>query len=164
MNPIVGRADDMLIVRGVNVYPSQIEEAFSFVEGVIPNYYLTPLEKQQMIVQLEVDVEVSHQMLKDKNLTKGNREYDDFIEMFSKRDQAEIKKRVGITTHVKINEQDSLPKCTGGKIDRILKKNEMVNLIKYFKICLLKQFFYELDFTQSKISLSKFSLFFMKSC
>jgi len=130
MNPIVGRADDMLIVRGVNVYPSQIEEAFSHIEGVIPNYYLTPLEKQQMIVQLEVDVEVSHQMLKDKNLTKGNREYDDFIEMFSKRVQAEIKKRVGITTHVKIHEQDSLPKCTGGKIDRILKKKEMVNLRK----------------------------------
>jgi len=128
MNPIVGRADDMLIVRGVNVYPSQIEEAFSFVEGVIPNYYLTPLEKQQMIVQLEVDVEVSDQMIKDKNLQKGERAYDDFIQAFALRVQSEIKKRVGITTHVKIHEQNSLPKCTGGKIDRILKKKELMNL------------------------------------
>ena len=34
----------------------------------------------------------------------------------------EIKKRVGITTKVKIHAQDSLPKCEGGKINRILKK------------------------------------------
>ncbi len=33
MKPIVGRADDMLIVRGVNVYPSQIEDAFSHIKG-----------------------------------------------------------------------------------------------------------------------------------
>ncbi len=130
MNPIVGRADDMLIIRGVNVYPSQIEEAFSHVEGVIPNYYLTPIEKQQMLVQLEVDVEVSRDLLKDKNLKKGDRNYEDFFNEFSLRVQTEIKKRVGITTNVKIHEQDSLPKCSGGKIDRILKKKDMANLRK----------------------------------
>lgn len=128
MNPIVGRSDDMLIVRGVNVYPSQIEEAFGHVEGVIPNYYLTPLEKQHMIVQLEVDLEVSDQLIKDKNLKKGERRYKEFMQEFTTKVQAEIKKRVGITTRVKIHEQDSLPKCTGGKIDRVLSKKQMANL------------------------------------
>jgi phenylacetate-CoA ligase len=48
MKPIVGRADDMLIVRGVNVYPSQIEDAFSHVKGSV-NYYLTPLKRNKCV-------------------------------------------------------------------------------------------------------------------
>src|SRR5699024_4533431 len=71
MNPIVGRADDMLIIRGVNVYPSQIEEAFSHIDGIIPNYYLTPIERQQMNIRLEVDVEISDEYLREKKVTKG---------------------------------------------------------------------------------------------
>ncbi|OPH00379.1 hypothetical protein B2I21_00225, partial [Chryseobacterium mucoviscidosis] len=63
MRPILGRADDMLIVRGVNVYPSQIEEAFSHVEGVVPNYYLTPVEKEQMCVALDIDVEIGDELI-----------------------------------------------------------------------------------------------------
>lgn len=128
MNPIVGRADDMLIIRGVNVYPSQIEEVFSHVEGVVPNYYLTPIEKQHMLVKLEVDVEVDDQMIKDKGLIKGEKAHQEFLSEFSQIVQKEIKKRVGITTNVKIHEQDSLPKCSGGKIDRILKKKELEKL------------------------------------
>lgn len=128
MNPIVGRADDMLIIRGVNVYPSQIEEAFTHIEGVIPNYYLTPIEKQAMNVKLEVDVEVADDFVKDKGYEKNTEQYDEFIEQFAKKVQTIIKKRVGITTHVTIHGEDALPKCTGGKIDRILKKKEMIEL------------------------------------
>src|SRR5699024_1821162 len=128
MNPIVGRADDMLIVRGVNVYPSQIEESFSHIDGIVPNYYLTPIEKQQMTVKLEVDVEVSDELLKKHQLDKGHPECNDFFASFATKVQQEIKKRVGITTNVKIHEQDSLPKCSGGKIDRILKKKELQEL------------------------------------
>lgn len=128
MNPIIGRADDMLIIRGVNVYPSQIEEAFSHVEGVIPNYYLTPIEQQQMMVKLEVDVEVSKKYIATHNLQEGDENYEDFLEKFASIVQNEIKRRVGITTHVKIHKEDSLPKCTGGKIQRILTKKDMQEL------------------------------------
>src|SRR5699024_1356681 len=105
-----------------------IEEAFSHLDGVLPNYYLTPIEKQQMNVKLEVDVEIERQVLKDKNLSKGDKDYDGFMEQFATEVQKTIKKRVGITTNVKIHEEDTLPKCSGGKIDRILKKKEMLNL------------------------------------
>lgn len=128
MNPIVGRADDMLIIRGVNVYPSQIEEAFSHVEGILPNYYLTPIEKQSMNIRLEVDVELANQVLKDKNVQKGQPGYQEVMTQYANQVQQVIKKRVGITTYVKIHEEDDLPKCTGGKIDRILKKKELENL------------------------------------
>ncbi len=128
MNPIVGRADDMLIIRGVNVYPSQIEEVFKHIDGVIPNYYLTPIEKQAMNIRLEVDVEVSNDLLEKHNLQKGTSECDDLFEQYGKLVQREIKKRVGITANVIIHKEDDLPKNMGGKIDRILKKKEMMEL------------------------------------
>lgn len=122
MKPILGRADDMLIVRGVNVYPSQIEESFSHVEGVVPNYYLTPIEKEQMCVALEIDLEIDDEFIASKNLDINSDDYAIFVGNFGKSIENEIKKSVGITTKVKIHAQDSLPKCEGGKINRILKK------------------------------------------
>lgn len=122
MKPIVGRADDMLIVRGVNVYPSQIEDAFSYVEGVVPNYYLTPIEKEHMCVALDIDVEIDDELVKAQKIEADTDDYFKFVGSFGKNIENEIKKRVGITTKVKIHAQDSLPKCEGGKINRILKK------------------------------------------
>ena len=121
MKPILGRADDMLIVRGVNVYPSQIEEAFSHVKGVVPNYYLTPIEKEQMCVTLDIDVEIDDELVTAENLNINSDEYLNFTGNFGKNIENEIKKRVGITTNVKVHAQNSLPKCEGGKINRILK-------------------------------------------
>ncbi|WP_292010098.1 phenylacetate--CoA ligase [Chryseobacterium sp.] len=122
MKPILGRADDMLIVRGVNVYPSQIEEAFSHVKGVVPNYYLTPIEKEHMCVALDVDVEIDDLFVKEQRLPINSDEYSAFINKFERSVENEIKRRVGITTKVKIHSQDALPKCEGGKINRILKQ------------------------------------------
>jgi phenylacetate-CoA ligase len=122
MKPIVGRADDMLIVRGVNVYPSQIEDAFSYVKGVVPNYYLTPIEKEHMCVALDIDVEIDDELVKDQKIEANTDDYFNFVGSFGKNIENEIKKRVGITTKVKVHAQDSLPKCEGGKINRILKK------------------------------------------
>ncbi|MDR2228519.1 MAG: AMP-binding protein [Flavobacteriaceae bacterium] len=122
MKPIVGRADDMLIVRGVNVYPSQIEDAFSGIKGVVPNYYLTPIEKEYMCVALEVDVEINDELIRAQQFEINSNDYTNFIHNFAESVEGEIKRRVGITTKVKIHAQDSLPKCEGGKINRILKR------------------------------------------
>lgn len=122
MKPVVGRADDMLIVRGVNVYPSQIEDAFSGIKGVIPNYYLTPIEKEQMCVALEVDVEIEDELIRAQQFEINSNDYTNFIHNFAESVEGEIKRRVGITTKIKIHAQDSLPKCEGGKINRILKR------------------------------------------
>ncbi|MDV3866939.1 phenylacetate--CoA ligase [Elizabethkingia anophelis] len=122
MKPVVGRADDMLIVRGVNVYPGQIEDAFSGIKGVIPNYYLTPIEKEQMCVALEVDVEIEDELIRAQQFEINSNDYTNFIHNFAESVEGEIKRRVGITTKVKIHAQDSLPKCEGGKINRILKR------------------------------------------
>lgn len=121
MAPIMGRTDDMLIVRGVNVYPSQIEEVFSHIEGLLPNYYLKPVIKEQMIVSLDIDVELEDKLLEERLIGKETVEHRALKADYAERVAAEIKKRVGITTNVCLHDQDSLPKCEAGKLNRIIR-------------------------------------------
>jgi phenylacetate-CoA ligase len=59
------RSDDMLIVRGVNVFPSQIETALLEVEGTLP-HYLIVLTREKGLDNLEVQVEVTPELFSDK--------------------------------------------------------------------------------------------------
>ncbi|WP_129019787.1 phenylacetate--CoA ligase family protein [Edaphocola flava] len=121
MAPIAGRTDDMLIVRGVNVYPSQIEEVFGHISGLLPNYYLKPVVKEQMIVSLDIDVELDDHVLEELKIGKETVEHRALKADYAERVSAEIKKRVGITTNVCLYDQDSLPKCEAGKLNRIIR-------------------------------------------
>ncbi|HHX50596.1 MAG TPA: phenylacetate--CoA ligase, partial [Clostridia bacterium] len=60
MRKITGRTDDMLIIRGVNVFPSQIESVLVEAEGLTPNYLLV-VTRSGYLDQLEVQVEVSEE-------------------------------------------------------------------------------------------------------
>lgn len=62
---IARRSDDMLIIRGVNLYPSQIESALLKVEGTLPHYQLI-LKRDKGLDQVEVDVEVTSEFFSDK--------------------------------------------------------------------------------------------------
>ncbi|MGD0801263.1 MAG: phenylacetate--CoA ligase [Terracidiphilus sp.] len=59
------RSDDMLIIRGVNVFPSQVESALLQIEGVLPHYQIL-LTREQGLDQMEVRVEVTPRMFNDK--------------------------------------------------------------------------------------------------
>ena len=59
------RSDDMLIIRGVNVFPSQVETALLEVEGTLPHYQII-LTRERGLDQMEVQVEVTPQMFSDK--------------------------------------------------------------------------------------------------
>ena len=59
------RSDDMLIIRGVNVFPSQVETALLQIEGTLPNYQIV-LTRTQGLDQMEVQVEVTPHMFNDK--------------------------------------------------------------------------------------------------
>ena len=60
-----GRTDDMLIVRGINVFPSQIETVLLQVEGVQPHYQIV-VDRQHSLDDLEVWVEVSEEIFADE--------------------------------------------------------------------------------------------------
>jgi phenylacetate-CoA ligase len=59
------RSDDMFIIRGVNVYPSQIEAALLAVEGTLPHYQII-LTREQGLDQITVEVEVTAEVFSDK--------------------------------------------------------------------------------------------------
>ncbi|MDR3762587.1 MAG: phenylacetate--CoA ligase [Acidobacteriota bacterium] len=59
------RSDDMLILRGVNVFPSQVETALLQVEGTLPHYQIV-LTREHGLDQMEVQIEVMPQMFNDK--------------------------------------------------------------------------------------------------
>ena len=59
------RSDDMLILRGVNVYPSQVEAALLAVEGTLPHYQIV-LTREKGLDQMEVQVEVTPEVFGDR--------------------------------------------------------------------------------------------------
>lgn len=65
MRKISGRTDDMLIIRGVNVFPSQIESVLVQSEGLTPNYMLV-VTKNGYMDELEVQVEVTQEIFTDR--------------------------------------------------------------------------------------------------
>jgi phenylacetate-CoA ligase len=65
MSHVVGRSDDMIIVRGVNVFPSQIEEALLRVEGTAP-HYLIEVARPGTLDEAVVKVEVRAQDFSDE--------------------------------------------------------------------------------------------------
>jgi phenylacetate-CoA ligase len=65
INRIGRRSDDMLIIRGVNIFPSQVETALLQIEGTLPHYQIL-LTREHGLDQMEVQVEVTPQMFNDK--------------------------------------------------------------------------------------------------
>ena len=64
MGRVMGRTDDMLIIRGVNVFPSQIEHALLQVQGIEPHYHIV-VDRQGTLDTIEVQVELSPGMMSD---------------------------------------------------------------------------------------------------
>ncbi len=65
MSRVVGRTDDMLIIRGVNVFPSQIEEALLRVDGTAPHYQIV-VERPGALDEVTVRVEMHPEQFSDK--------------------------------------------------------------------------------------------------
>ncbi|MDR3334572.1 MAG: phenylacetate--CoA ligase [Treponema sp.] len=69
MNRLFGRTDDMLIIRGVNVFPSQIEQALIEIEGTDPHYLIVVNRGATHLDEVELQVEVKKEFFSDE--TKG---------------------------------------------------------------------------------------------
>ncbi len=106
MEKISGRTDDMLIIRGVNLFPSQIEEQVLAIEGLSPHYQLRISRLGQMD-ELTCVVEAG---------TKTA--FDDFDRLADLLKQ-QVKDRCGITASIDIVTPDTLPRSQG-KAQRVL--------------------------------------------
>ena len=114
MKKTMGRSDDMLIIKGVNVFPSQIEEVLVAIEGCEPHYRLVVDRKGAMDV-LEVCIEVTENIFFDE--MKKQRA---FLEMVEKK----IDYVLGVGVTVKLVEPNSIPR-NDGKASRVIDKRRL---------------------------------------
>jgi len=108
MARITGRADDMLIIRGVNVFPSQIEELLLKVAGLAPHYQLE-LTREAHLDQLAVQVECLPQVAADP-AARARLQHEL---------QERIKASIGISTRVSVGDPGCLER-SAGKARRVL--------------------------------------------
>jgi phenylacetate-CoA ligase len=116
MSRLTGRSDDMLIVRGVNVFPSQIESVLLEVEGVEP-HYLIVVDRQHAFKtdELEIWVEVSDEVFSDE---MGK------MENLEKRLRSEMDSVLGIAARIKLVEPRTIAR-TEGKAKRVVDRSEL---------------------------------------
>jgi phenylacetate-CoA ligase len=104
-----GRSDDMLIIRGVNVFPSQIESILMGVDGVEPHYVLI-VDRKDNLDTLEVQVEVGEKIFSDEVK---------HLQALSLRIEKQIKEMLGVTCRVRLVEPKSITRSEG-KAKRVI--------------------------------------------
>jgi phenylacetate-CoA ligase len=103
MSKVSARSDDMLIIRGVNVYPQQIEEALLSIEGVAPHYQIV-VSRAGALDELEVLVEVTEGLF-----------FDEMTKQQAMKERIEHKLATSLAVHAKVRlvEPGSTPRSEG---------------------------------------------------
>jgi phenylacetate-CoA ligase len=114
MERITGRSDDMIKLRGVLVFPSQIEKALLEIKGVEPHYQII-ITRPHHLDEMEVQVELSKKMFSDEVR---------HIEEFRRKIEDNIERSINLRVKVSLVEPKSLPRSEG-KAKRVFDKREM---------------------------------------
>lgn len=114
MEKVLGRSDDMLIIRGVNVFPSQIETVLLRMDGVEPHYQIV-VDREHNLDNLEVWVEVSASLFSDEIRR---------LEALERRVAQELESTLGINAKVKLVEPKSIQRSEG-KSKRVIDRREL---------------------------------------
>jgi phenylacetate-CoA ligase len=114
MDRITGRSDDMLKIRGVIVFPSQIERALLKIEGMEPQYQII-VSRPQQLDELEVQVETSPALFSDEVK---------HVEEVKKNIEKHIHDEIGIRVNISLVEPQSLPRSEG-KAVRVIDKRDL---------------------------------------
>jgi phenylacetate-CoA ligase len=114
MEKVTGRSDDMLIIRGVNVFPSQIEAVLMTIEGTEPHYQIV-VDRQKTMDEVEIHVEVNDTIFSDE--LKVMNELKNKIEN-------EIKGTLGISSKIRLVEPNSIERSMG-KAKRVIDKRQL---------------------------------------
>ena len=104
---VLKRSDDMLIIRGINIFPSQIEAILVDIEGLQPNYQII-VDKVGALDSLDLQVEVSDKICSDSGGVKE-------LQKIEKSIVKDMKDYLGIAARVKLVQPNTLQK-TGAKI------------------------------------------------
>ena len=105
MSRIKGRTDDMLIIRGVNVYPTQVESVLLRVPELMPSYRIV-VSRAGTLDEAEVEVEVEEPLVGDAALRE--------------RTERLLVDSIGCTLPVSLKPPGTIPRSEGGKLQRVL--------------------------------------------
>ncbi len=116
MERVSGRTDDMIIVEGTNVFPSQIEETLLEIEGVEPHYEIL-LDRDAGVDSVEIRVEVTDMLSLVDEIRK--------LEQFRNKIQSHLKTVLDIQPTITLVEPKTLNRSSGGKIQRVIDNRKM---------------------------------------
>lgn len=114
MNKVTGRTDDMLIIRGVNVFPSQVESVLLEFGEAAPHYQMI-VDRVDNLDRLEIRIEMTQVMFSDEVKR---------IEDLERKMKKEIESVLGINAKVKLVEPKSIER-TDGKAQRVIDKRTL---------------------------------------
>jgi phenylacetate-CoA ligase len=114
MDKVLGRTDDMLIIRGVNVFPSQIESVLVKMTEVSPNYQII-VDRVDNFDTLEVQVEVAPEFFSDEVKR---------LEMLSEKIRNKIQNVLNINIKVTLVEPKTIERSMG-KAKRVIDKRKI---------------------------------------
>jgi len=112
----MGRTDDMLIIRGVNVFPSQIEEVLMNIKDLEP-HYLIVLTRDNYLDKIEVWVEVSESIFQEKLMD---------LEFFEKSIESNLYSAIGLHIKVSLKEPKTIARSEG-KAQRVWDRRQEKN-------------------------------------
>jgi phenylacetate-CoA ligase len=115
ISKVVGRTDDMIVVRGINVFPSQIETVLLSVEGIQPHYQLIVDRSVNFLDELEILVEVEQSIFSDE-IKK--------LQSLEQKIRKEIESVLGIGAKVRLVEPKTIARSEG-KAKRVIDKRTL---------------------------------------
>ena len=115
MQRVQGRTDDMLIVRGVNVFPTQIEQVLLSHPGLTSNYQILVDRQHDQLDELEVRVEADEALHREGGETVG---------LLQANVTEDLRQALGLHAHVLIVEPHHLPRSEG-KVKRVVDRRQL---------------------------------------
>jgi len=115
ISKVLGRTDDMIIVRGINVFPSQIEEVLLAIEGTQPHYQLVIDREKSGLDRLEVLVELEPSFFSDEVKQ---------LQSFEQHVAKEIETVLGVGVKVRLVEPKTIERSEG-KAKRVIDKRSI---------------------------------------
>lgn len=127
MSPVRGRADDMLIIRGVNLFPTQVEALIPAFEELSPAYRLV-VRRPQQLDELEVQVELAEAFWQSTGLSRmpAPEEADaEQLTALARRLARRIKEQIGLSARVRLCPPGEIPRSQGGKLSRVVDERKL---------------------------------------
>jgi phenylacetate-CoA ligase len=122
MRLIKGRTDDMLIIRGVNVYPSQVESVIARIPELAPHYRIV-VSREHLLDEIEVHAEISEQWVMQVgvgHIADDDAAIPESVRALRDKVAGLLRETIGVGMHVRLVRPGEAPRSEGGKLTRVV--------------------------------------------